>query len=127
MGWNTTVIVLNDALGNIAEDPDFGKKLADAVQQAPMNRGKRIGVSAHSKRGGIHIDAASVIESHHADGTAVVAVGGNCATVLGEVYTRSHHKPEDKIELLRALAEREGYSLRKKPARGKRGVTNKGA
>lgn len=31
MGFNTTVLVLNDALGCIAEDAEFGKKIADAV------------------------------------------------------------------------------------------------
>lgn len=27
MGYNTTVMILNDALGSIAEDPNFGKNL----------------------------------------------------------------------------------------------------
>jgi len=33
MGWNSTVVVMNDALGYIEEDPEFGTKLARAISK----------------------------------------------------------------------------------------------
>jgi len=49
MGWNSTVVVMNDALGYIEEDPEFGTKLARAISkltvQKPVNiaaRGRRV-------------------------------------------------------------------------------------
>lgn len=32
MGYNTTVVVYNDALDQIANDPEFGKKLVAAIR-----------------------------------------------------------------------------------------------
>lgn len=75
MGYNTTVVVLNDALDQIRDDPDFGRKLYEAILK--VQRGKPVDVSA-----GYHVNAATVIETHHADQTAFVAVGGNYGVVL---------------------------------------------
>jgi len=80
MGYNTTIIVMNDALGWIAEDAGFGKRLADAVSQA--YGGRQIDVPAYSAKGGIHCNAATVIESHHADYDVLVRVGGNRGEVV---------------------------------------------
>lgn len=112
MGYNTTVVFLNDALGDIEYDPDFGKKLADAVLQ--VQRGKSVDVSA-----GSHVNAATVIESHHADYYSAVLVGGNYGHRLpGSVGIR-HWDKTSEIELayLRELAHAHGYDLRKKPVR----------
>jgi hypothetical protein len=82
MGWNTTVVVLNDALDFIENDPEFGRRLAQAIvrchSSGPMD------VAAHSSRGGIHCNAARVIETHHADCTVKVEVGGNTGSVVRE-------------------------------------------
>lgn len=80
MGYNTTVVVLNDALGFIENDPEFGKRLARAIME--VQRGKPIDVSAHSKGGGVHCNAAAVIESHHADHDVCVIVGQNYGRVV---------------------------------------------
>ncbi len=80
MGWNTTVVLLNDALHEIAEDPEFGKRLADAVSLLAVNKGP-VDVSAHGRRS-IHCNAATVIETHHADITVHVAVGQNYGQVV---------------------------------------------
>lgn len=66
--FDTTVLVLNDALADIRDDPEFGKKLYNAVLKASI--GEKTDVSA-----GCYINAATVIETHHADGVAVVAMG----------------------------------------------------
>ena len=75
MGFNTTVVVLNDALSYIAEDPEFGRRLYDAISN--LSRDKRGYVSAHSVHGGVYCNAATVIETHHADHDVTVVVGGN--------------------------------------------------
>ena len=113
MGFNSTVIVLNDALHLIREDKDFGRKLADAISHLSLGPDVvgRYGVDISS---GGHCNAATAIESHHADMNAIVAVGGNCATQLGVTFG-FHHKPESKLEILKQLADGLGYTLRKKP------------
>ena len=80
MGYNTTVVVMNDALSYIKDDPEFGARLADAVSRAVM--GKPVDVPAHSRSGGIHCNAATVIETHHADYDVMVRVGGNRGEVV---------------------------------------------
>lgn len=82
MGYNTTVVVMNDALSYIRDDPEFGARLADAVSRAIM--GKPIDVAAHARSGGIHCNAATVIETHHADSDVLVRVGGNRGEVVRE-------------------------------------------
>ena len=81
MGFNTTVVVLNDALGEIAEDAQFGERLAAAIRQ--VQRGKPVNVAAHGKHG-IHCNAALVVETHHADQDVLVRIGGNTAEIVKE-------------------------------------------
>ena len=111
MGFNTTVIVLNDALDHIAEDPKFGERLADAVKaKAGITRTQRIDVPA-----GNHGNAASVLDMTHSSGYSVMIIGGNTGKQLGHV---SHCRPFDDdghIEVLRQLADQYGYRLSKKP------------
>lgn len=78
MGYNTTVVVMNDALGEIAEDREFGARLARAIRE--VQRGKPVDVPAHGKHG-VHCNAATVIETHHADYDVLVRVGGNVGRV----------------------------------------------
>lgn len=82
MGYNTTVVVINDALDYIAEDPLFGKRLAEAIKAA--GHGGAVDVAAHNTRGGIHCNAAIVIETHHANLDVRVRVGGNYGKVVAE-------------------------------------------
>jgi hypothetical protein len=110
MGFNTTVIVMNDAVDQIANDPTFGKKLAQAIMGMFGDR-RPIDVSA-----GNHLNAATVIESHHADNTALVAVGGNFATALLQTCGYRHHEVQGQEQLLRELADKLGYRISKKPA-----------
>jgi len=111
MGFNTTVVVMNDAGDQIANDPTFGKKLAQAIRGMFGDRGP-IDVSA-----GNHLNAATVIESHHADNTVLVAVGGNFATALLQTGGYRHHEVQGQEQLLRDLADKLGYRISKKPAR----------
>lgn len=112
MGYNTTVVVLNDALGAIERDPEFGKKLvAGIMEMAGRRPGDRpIDVSASN-----HCNAVSVIETHHADETAIVTVGGNYGTLQARSWGYSHHTPEGAEHHLRQWADKLGFTLHKKP------------
>ena len=106
MGCNATVVVMMDGLQNIEQDPDFGKKLSQACRAAGS---RPVDVSALG-----HVNAATVIETHHADHTVVVAVGGNYGTVLGHSGGYRHHEESDKVRILKELAAEMGYDIHKK-------------
>ncbi|WP_415913389.1 hypothetical protein [Neptuniibacter sp. QD37_11] len=109
MGYNTTLIILNDALDQIENDAEFGRKVSAAI--ARMHREKGIVISS-----GNHCNAATVVATHHANYTHVIATGGNHASVLGTSVGRDdHHTPEGQFAILKDLAEQMGYTLQKKP------------
>ena len=108
MGYNSTLIILNDSLHEIESDKDFGKKVHDAVLE--VNRGKPVTI-----RSGSHVNAATVVESHHADFMRILAVGGNSASDLG--YGGSYRATPE--EILKHLAEQLGYRLVKMPTKKK--------
>lgn len=87
MGFNTTVVVLNDALSMIENDPEFGQRLARAITE--LRHGQSIDVPAFSSKGGVHCNAAKVIETHHADYEVLIKVGRN----TGRIH---HEKKESK-------------------------------
>lgn len=104
MGFNTTVVVLNDALEFIREDKEFGENLVRAILTMPMSE-RPIHVPA-----GSHANAASVIESHHADMLEIISVGGNTGHSIG--YGGGYRTSD--LEILRVLASKMGYRLVKK-------------
>ncbi len=78
MGQQATVVILLDALDNIKNDKDFGRKLADAVLEKANHspQGDRtITFNAHSGNAG------SVIEVHHADHTVTVELKHNTGKI----------------------------------------------
>lgn len=105
MGYNTTIMLINDALDQIETDPMFAKNLVRGCQQ--VIRGEPITISA-----GNHGNAAMVIETHHADGTSLVAVGQNYGQSLGLFYPYGDQSFE--VKMLRQLAEKYGYYITKK-------------
>lgn len=105
MGFNTTVVVINDALTDIENDPDFGKNLVAAIIQADRFGG-RVDVPARG-----HVNAAHVVETHHADQTALVTVGGNLGIEHLTVYGYRHNERDIQVKLLTAFAEKLGFSL----------------
>lgn len=112
MGFNTTVIVLNDALDDIERDPEFGKKLSRAIQHMSISD-RPVDVTASN-----HCNAASVIETHHADGTVIVAIGQNTGDVVGRCYYIPYDETR-KEKIVRQLADQLGFTLRKKTERRK--------
>ncbi len=115
MGYNTTVVVMNDALDQIRFDKDFGRKLAEAIMGLSLGDDPKTGRPYRSQDVSAlnHLNAATVIEQHHASGNAIVAVGGNHATVIGHSFG-THHNPEDRLKIVKELASQLGYSLRRK-------------
>lgn len=107
MGCNTSVIVINDALEDIENDPLFGKKLVAAIRERNRNpKGRPIDVSASN-----HCNAASVIETHHADQTSVVLIGGNTAKVVGTAFGYRFQDPATELKILNDVLAPLGFIL----------------
>ena len=73
MGYNTTVVILNDGIHAIENDKDFGKKLARAISAAVSGEKQTL----YSGSGNV----GEVVETHHADYDVTIKVGGNCGRV----------------------------------------------
>lgn len=115
MGYNTTVLILNDAMSVIEEDPaGWWRKVREASVEAMKGKPVTFGHKGYAN----HF---TVITDYHADETALIAVGGNYATVLHRTYTgRGHHEQEQQLALLKAAALERGYTLvRKRRPNGK--------
>lgn len=109
MGYNTTLVVYNDALGAIESDINFGEKVAKAVRKLSVNNGETVDISA-----GNHANAAMAVESHHADNTSVITVGGNLGIKHLEMFGWLHHEKDMQEKLLRQWADNLGFDLVKK-------------
>ena len=110
MGYNTTLIVLNDALEEIKGDPEFGKKVAEAISRIVISEG-RIDISA-----GNHCNAASVVESHHADISRLVLLGGNLGRPIDGVSFSWRTDPETeegRKDIMERLGAAWGFSVKK--------------
>jgi hypothetical protein len=112
MGWNTTVVVYNDAVGDIAKDPEFGKNLAAAILGWHTRRAD--GKEHLDVPAGSHANACMVVASHHADSTSLISVGGNLGIVQDTRYGWDHHTPEGAEKLLRSWADKLGFELVKR-------------
>lgn len=117
MGWNTTVVVMNDCLESIRNDERFGAKLVEAIGRNIVTR-KREDVSA-----GNCVNAATVIEQHHNMNYVVVAIGGNDGIVLGyvpECLASVDDVNERKIGIVKFLADQLDLRVSKKTKKVKR-------
>ena len=107
MGFNTTILFLNDAEYNLEMDSSFTKKLASAIRQIGGSDVQRLDVSV-----GNHVNGCTVIESHHADYIHLIAVGGNTARDLGNVAWWKDFSSDEA--LLRGLASKLGFTISKR-------------
>lgn len=102
MGFNTTVLFLNDALHNLTADKEFPKKLYHAIlDTGAHNPDRAIDVSILN-----HVNAVRVLGCSHADNMQIFGIGGNTGQLLGVVscYNSEH-------TALRRLAAQHGYRL----------------
>jgi hypothetical protein len=113
MGWNTTVVVLNDALHQIETDTQFGSRLARAVSMACGGQKEKWELDVPA---GGHCNAATVIESHHADTNALISVGGNMGHVQALTFGWNHHEQAMQERLCREWADKLGFRLTRKRA-----------
>jgi hypothetical protein len=104
--------VLNDALHLIKNDPEFGKKIYHATNG--VHRGKPIDITVSD-----FANAATVIETHHADEQKMIIVGGNTAHDLGYAafWTVDLRTPEGVRKALAEVADRYGLRVVSKPKR----------
>lgn len=79
MGFNTTIVIYNDHLDVIENDPEFGKKLVQAIQKINFSENS-VTIMANSDN--CSATVGQVIESHHADYEVVVSVGKNRGKML---------------------------------------------
>lgn len=108
MGFNTTIVIRNDALHQIKDDPEFGRKLVDAILNLndPRYKGRLLEVPA-----GNHANAAQVVETHHADLTSIVTVGGNLGVHHGTFGGWRHTEEKAQRDLVRMWAEKLGMKV----------------
>lgn len=111
MGYNTAVLILNDAASGLRDDPNVGTKLYDAIGRATYPDGLT-GEYASDFSIGNHANGGRVLASRHADDTQIVAIGQNSIRSVANLYHLDMH---NDIEVLEALAERLGYRVVKKP------------
>jgi hypothetical protein len=105
MGYNTAIMVLNDTLWNIEKDPEFGKKLAEDIACPDPS---------------FCTSGAKVLASCHSSFAHLVLIGGNTGVDLGYIgdcNMISKDIPAVKEAVLRAFAERLGFTVRKNPPR----------
>lgn len=109
MGFNSTVLVLNDRLGEIEREPEkFVREMLSGIQRSGYP----------DEQVDFYPGQSTVMSCAHADQVTILAVGGNCATVMGRFHNGGHHhSDDDQVTLLRQLADKYGFSLRKKPAK----------
>ena len=112
MGFNTTLVLSNDAFEAVDADPaGWWAVTKAAISRAHMDsRPIEYGFRHH----GNGFWAAA---NKHANTVTLLAVGGYYTSVLFQEHwgNRGHHEAEDQVELLRRAAGKLGYVLTKKP------------
>ena len=110
MGFNSTVLILNDRLEEIKRNPQqFAENLYTAIGRTIIDLPQEFSPGQ-----------SEVIDCQHADVVSIIAVGGNCASILGRYGNGGHHHQEEsKIQLLKWLADDYGYRLVRKSKKKK--------
>ena len=108
MGYNTGVLILNDAIPDITDNPE---KFVQNLYQAIRGFGKNPLDFAI----GNHVNGGKVFHCNHADWVGVYAIGGNHTSKLLEQFNGGHHHDlDDQLSLLDLIADNLGYRLVKK-------------
>ncbi len=83
MGYQAVVVVHLDALNEIRNDPDFGRKLADAIQSKASHRpqGEQV-VRFNAASARCSTTAGCVVAVHHADDPLTVVASGNTGRIV---------------------------------------------
>lgn len=105
MGWISTIVLQNDFLHEVGNDLTFGRRVESAVLSLHGGR-------ENEKRIGHYGEA---VETHHNDGIIPVLVGHGQGRALSVSVPWDSTDPE--LDLLKKLAEKRGFTLRKRPSR----------
>lgn len=108
MGYNSTILIMNDAMVQIEKDP---KSFWENAFEALMDR--RIHNQPVDFSIGNHSNGGLAISNTHADCVQVIAVGGNYASIIGSTFwgNQGHHEEEQQIKLLNDILNRKGYKV----------------
>jgi len=80
MGFNAALVVLCDRLDEIERDPEFGKKVANAIRENSMpEKYRRTYITGQTQ----------VVCVAHADTAQVIKVGGNTGSLVGYGLSRN--------------------------------------
>ena len=113
MGYNTTVLLLNDAMGEIEKDPAGWWR--ETKHQAYLFHERERKECGQDYGLGNHANGFEIAQIAHADVTSVIAVGGNYSTLLlAEIGLGYQHTEEGQVKILKALAEKLGYNVSRK-------------
>ena len=130
MGFNSVVMICNDCIGAIEDDPKgwwektwralnniLGHSLSyEEAREEERKGGRRTALDLTGSYGhGCNANGYQAVWNCHASSTGLIAVGGNHATVLLQEYEVPHHSHEGQVKLLKALAKKLGYRVVKKP------------
>jgi hypothetical protein len=86
MGLQTTVIIRNDALGEIRRNPkEFVEHLCESIERVASGLDGHAGLDFGC---GHHGNPARVVEVHHADTTVLISAGGCTASIIGTIVNR---------------------------------------
>jgi hypothetical protein len=110
MGFNTVALILNDAVHQIEQDPDFGKNVGDVVASFswPPNR-RDASIAARSPKSGSCYPALTIVSMAHADTPQVCVVAYNSGHSLWD-----RDCPEWAIDAAAAALEARGYKVTKR-------------
>lgn len=109
MGFNSVLLICNDAISAINEDPEGWWREAWQALSRPGSHPTTFGF-------GGYVNYFQAVSNEHADVVKLIAVGGNYATVLDSFMDRraSHHTEEGQVEILKRAAKKLGYRLVRK-------------
>lgn len=115
MGYNSGIIILNDALHVIEKNPlEFTEQVVHTIQRSGgrLPAGAKVDIAVRG-----HVNAASLFHMAHADEHQAYVVGGNTAIAVPGGWTsiRGYQDPkETNLALIKQMADAAGYRLIKK-------------
>lgn len=108
MGFNSVVLICNDAISEIENDP--GGWWRKAWQKLCLLGRDDDGTFGYGNHGGYF----QAVLNQHADCTGVIIVGGNHATVVDTTHLNDHHTEDGQDAILKDILEKRGYRVTKK-------------
>lgn len=104
MGYRTVVILSNDDMPSWENDPELGEKIASGASTSYRTPDSRCG-----------FQYGDIAECVHADQQSLMLIDGyNAQTLTTSNWRPGETEEETNLRVLKLLAEKMGYSLRKK-------------